>query len=90
MRCWMGRSRNASVVYCTVWVWADRLYTSGHGTAGGYGYHKESAALGEAIRSAGIKLSESISGVGDTAIGVAMLAIVRAVGYKGRTLLVRH
>jgi len=56
-RCYMGRSRSASVVYASVWVHGvNNLYTSGRGSAGGGGYHKESAAVGEAITSAGIEL----------------------------------
>lgn len=52
-RFYMGRSSQASVVYCCLWVSG---VCSGYGTASGYGYHKESAALQEAIHSAGIEL----------------------------------
>jgi hypothetical protein len=55
-RCYMGRSRSASTVYASVWIHGDDIYTSGHGSAGGYGYHKESAAIDDAITSAGIEL----------------------------------
>lgn len=55
-RCYMSRSSSASVVYCSLWVHAGNIYCSGKGSAGGYGYHKESAALQEAISSAGIEL----------------------------------
>ena len=41
-----------STVYCALWV-GDRR---GWGSAGGWGYHKQSAALSEAIRRAGIEL----------------------------------
>jgi hypothetical protein len=54
-RFYMGRSSSASVVYCSLWVQGDN-YCSGTGKAGGYGYHKESAALASAINSAGIAL----------------------------------
>ena len=54
-RFYMGRSRGASVVYCSLWVQGDN-YCSGTGKAGGYGYHKESAALASAITNAGITL----------------------------------
>lgn len=57
-RFYMGRSSSASVVYCSLWVHGEH-YCSGSGKAGGYGYHKESAALAEAIRSAGISLTGS-------------------------------
>ena len=57
-RFYMGRSRSASTVYCSLWVhnFGAEVDISGHGRAGGYGYHKTSAALQAAIDSAGIKL----------------------------------
>lgn len=65
-RVYMSASRNASTVYASIWVHsikpgkypADWQYacTTGRGQAGGYGYHKESAAIEDAIRSAGIEL----------------------------------
>lgn len=55
-RCYMGRSRNSSTVYAALWVHGAGVYTSGRGQAGGYGYHKESAAIADAIRSAEIDL----------------------------------
>lgn len=65
-RIYMSASRNASTVYASIWVQgiktgkhpADWPYgeTSGRGSAGGGGYHKQSAAVGDAIRSAGIEL----------------------------------
>lgn len=55
-RCYMGRSRNASTVYASIWVHGDDIYTSGHGKASGWGYHKESAAIADAITSAQIEL----------------------------------
>lgn len=54
-RFYMGRANSASTVYCSLWVHGDN-YTSGHGKASGYGYHKSSAALASAINSAGIDL----------------------------------
>lgn len=82
VRCWMGRSKSASVVYASIWVNGPSCWTSGRGSAGGYGYHKISAAVGDAIRSAGIELDRSISGVGDRAIRDAMEAIAAAMGYE--------
>jgi hypothetical protein len=81
VRCYMGRSRNASRVYASIWVHHGDDTTSGHGYADGYGYHKESAAVDEAIRSAGIELSRFIDGVGDSAIESAVKAIALAAGY---------
>jgi hypothetical protein len=55
-RAYMGRSARSSVVYASIWVHAPIICISGHGSAGGYGYHKESTAFAEAIESAGIEL----------------------------------
>lgn len=105
-RCYMGRSSSASVVYASIWVHGNNIYTAGHGQAGGYGYHKESAAIASAISSAGIELYGSaytnaegkedfskkayISGVGDSAIEAALLAITKAAGFTGKALIVRN
>lgn len=90
VRCYMGRSRNASTVYASLWVTAPSIYTSGTGKASGYGYHKESAAIGEAITRAGIDLSAPIDGRGTSAIREAMEAIVIACGVQGEVLIVSH
>jgi hypothetical protein len=67
-RCYMGRSSKASSVYASIWVSMqpylseDKSYlgfresTSGTGSAGGWGYHKSSSAIGAAISNAGIEL----------------------------------
>lgn len=65
-RAYMGKSAQASTVYASLWVSgikagkhpADWKYpgTTGRGSAGGYGYHKTSAAIADAIRCAGIGL----------------------------------
>ena len=65
-RVYMSKGRNASTVYASVWVNSikdskhpsdgEYGFTSGSGSASGYGYHKESAAVADAIRSAGIEL----------------------------------
>jgi len=104
VRCWMGRSRNASVTYATIWAQGpqDRSFM-GHGRAGGYGYHRVSAAIQEAITSAGIELFGSpyssrgekpnfrkracIAGVGDSAVRHALEAIARALGYRKFTII---
>lgn len=54
-RAYMGRSSSASTVYVSLWV-HGAIHASGKGSAGGYGYHKESQALANAIESAGIEL----------------------------------
>lgn len=57
VRWYMGRSNQASVVYCCVWIHGSgQRYYSGKGQAGGWGYHKYSAAFASALTSAGIEL----------------------------------
>jgi hypothetical protein len=61
-RCYMGRSASASTVYASVWINSPAngtrpsFHTAGTGQAGGYGYHKESAAIATALTSAGVEL----------------------------------
>lgn len=94
-RCYMGRANSASVVYSSIWVGTSKkspqsvkgsehlgFHTSGRGQAGGYGYHKQSQAIENAITSAGIKLDKQIGGVGDSAIREALLSIGKAFGYN--------
>lgn len=97
------RSDGASPVYCSLWV-SGTQWTSGHGRASGYGYHKESAALQSAIDSAGIRLTGDnyrelpsdatdekmarIDGCGDFAMRSAMRAIAIAVGADPELILV--
>ena len=54
-RVYMGRSKSAIAVHASIWVHGT-VETSGRGSATGYGYHKESAAIASAIESAGIEL----------------------------------
>ncbi len=82
-RWYMSRSADgASPIYCSLWVNVPGvIHAAGHGRARGYGYHKASAALGDAIQSAGITLSKDIDGVGDTAMDDALHAIGIACGF---------
>lgn len=73
--------------YCCLWIndncsWVkaarDSYYRLGSGSAGGYGYHRASAAAQEAIYNAGIELSEDIDGRGDYAIEEAVRSIAEA------------
>lgn len=82
-RWYTGRSRNASVVYCTVWISTrdGKRSFSGTGSAGGYGYCKSSAAFEAAVRSAGIKLEGNVGGAGDSAVRHACTAIAKACGF---------
>jgi hypothetical protein len=101
VKCYMGRSASASVVHAVLWVkCADGHWTSGSGSAGGWGYHKESAAIADAIKSAGIELKDikngrkdhwfDLGGTGTSYYPQVFEAIARAAGYRGRTLLINH
>ena len=90
VRCYMGRSASASTIYASLWVCDAEHRTSGTGKAGGYGYHKESAAIAEAIRSAGIELDKDIAGAGESAIEQALGAIAYALGYYVSFLVVKN
>ena len=90
VRCYMGRSSSASVVYASVWISDRTIYTSGHGQAGGYGYCKVSAAIDDAFRSAGIELSKSISGVGTGAVESAIVAIGEYMFGKRKMILIHN
>jgi len=87
-RLWMGRSRSALTVYASVWVHGPGLYASGKGSAGGGGYHKASAAIDAAIRSAGFDVSREVTG--DGLVIEALEALARLAGGEGELMTVRH
>lgn len=85
--------RSASVVYCSVWIRQPGHGSpsfAGHGSAGGYGYHKESAALEAAMHSAGIKLAKGFGGCGSSAERAAYHAIAKACGLASAPHLIVH
>lgn len=73
-----------SRAYACIWVHGRTTNQYGHGGghAGGYGYHRASAAAQEAIKDAGITLSESIDGRGDESMKEAIRAIAEAAGSQ--------
>ncbi len=89
VRWYMGRSSKSSVIYCSLWINASDIYFSGMGKAGGYGYDKYSASFENACESAGISISPSISGVGESAIKEVLSEIGRILGYPNG-LIVCH
>lgn len=105
LRAYMSRATSASVVYASLWV-RGNTYIAGHGQAGGYGYHKESAAAEAAIQSAGIELfgnvysnadekpnfkkRVSFGGCGTDSMKEALKAIARTAGARGNLLVISH
>ena len=77
----------AETVYCVVSIFSDKP-AHGYGKAGGGGYHKRPAAMGEALARAGVTLSKPIVGRGDSAMDEALLALARHMGVT-RALVVR-
>ena len=63
--------------YCCLWVQGNGIYSSGSGQAGGYGYHRASAAAQAAFETAGIKLKDAIDGRGDSAIKDAVEVLLK-------------
>lgn len=78
LRLYMSASASANRVTAILFVNAYPIGITASGIAGGYGYHKGSAAAADAIANAGISLSENISGVGTDAIRKALKAITLA------------
>lgn len=81
-------------------------WRTGRGSASGCGYHKESAAIADAVKNAGVELwgnayvysNEPVDfkkrvwfgGTGSSAYKEIFKAIARAMGYKGRMVWVSH
>lgn len=63
-RLYMGRSNNASVVYCLAWLHLRDAWITCKGEAGGYGYNKQSEAVYLALASAGIEFNHPWGGTG--------------------------
>ena len=90
VRWYMSRSRQASIVYCSLWVSTGTHFGSGSGRAAGYGFCKKSASFSEAVKSAGIRFSVPVAGVGSGAVYRACEAIARGAGIRGRLMFVSN
>jgi hypothetical protein len=89
LKFYTGKSRSSSRVYAEVWMkGADGLLFR-HSTAwaGGYGYHKQSAAAGEAFKRCYVSLDSDIDGRGEGAIRDALEAITKALGFQFVTIV---
>lgn len=83
-----------SAVYCCAWL-AYGYGPNGESAragakAGGYGYHKESAALGATLKAMGCTLAEDIDGRGDHAMKEAIDAIAIHLGLEAFMVVVAH
>lgn len=89
-RIYMSASRSAERMTAILWV-HGKNYACGSGVAGGCGYHKPSAAVGDAIESAGFELdTHFIGGRGESALVDALKAVAVAAwpGVDENTLYV--
>lgn len=64
-----------AVNYAALWYNNQEKWASGTGKAGGYGYHRPSAAAAEAFEAAGVELAD-ISGRGSQAIEDAVKSLL--------------
>lgn len=76
--------------YACLWINSGNTHTSGSGFAGGYGYHRGSAAAQAAINNAGIVLDKDIDGRGESAIREAMMAIAASLNIPKPGLIRAH
>jgi len=79
--------------YACFWLHSYRnettVYANGSGSAGGYGYHRPSAAADTAFRTAGIEI-EDISGRGDSAITHTLESLGKRLGYRKVYVIKAH
>jgi len=86
--------------YCAIWITdtnqkkfgridydEKNLKLQGTGSAGGYGYDKESAAVSDALTNSGVTLSKRISGVGQDALESALIAAANIFNKKNKYLI---
>lgn len=79
-----------STMYCCVWYNdGSFIYGSASGKAGGYGYHKGSAAFADALRNSKFSFDEQISGVGETAIVAAIQAMCEVMNL-GNAIIINN
>lgn len=78
--------------YACLWVFntGTPFQASGSGKAGGYGYHRESAATAEAFTSAGIRLEHDIDGRGYQSEVEAMEALGNYIGVENLYICESH
>jgi hypothetical protein len=76
--------------YACVWFNHNNTYASGSDFAGGYGYHRPSQAICDALISCGFKFEHYFGGYGESAITTAILAIAQFIGAEHTHINIAH
>lgn len=76
--------------YCCIWLVHAGGHRNASGVAQGFGYHRGSAAVSDAIKNLGFKLSEDIDGRGYDSCTSAFRAIAEALGIKRPAIVTIH
>lgn len=76
--------------YCCIWISKAGEMISGSGSAGGYGYNRMSAAVAHALDQCGYKFDEGISGVGESAVERALMAVAEYNEYLNPVVIQSH
>lgn len=106
VRTYYGKGNGMQPVRACIWIRGAESWRTGRGSAGGCGYHKESAAIENALDNCGVQLwgklyrySDSkisyknrvrFGGTGSSGYEDVFKAVARAMGYKGRMVWVSH
>ena len=81
-------NNRATVVHACIWIKTPGDWRSGSSSAGGYGYHKPSAAAYSAMYNAGIRFKQSgWGGAGDEAIRSALRSIAKRLGHNSVSVI---
>lgn len=83
-----------SATYCCAWLaygyGPNGESARGGAKAGGYGYHKESAAMQAALQAMGMRFAEPFDGVGEQAMNEALEAVAAFLGVKDFMIIKAH
>ena len=76
--------------YCCAWIHYPGYHASGSAWCGGGGYHKDSAAMQEALSLAGIQFAVDFAGVGENGETAALQALARWLDVPRYTIIKAH
>jgi hypothetical protein len=90
--CRLYSAHSSHVVHCALWVCDPSMgcYGSGVGKAGGYGYHKGSAAIEAALRDLGLSDFRSFAGGGYEMALAVLLEFAGELGYTNTLPIITY